>query len=237
MPLNRKFTVAQSRCNLVCLESVCNPKRRQTMTSTLIHTDQASRPARHRLSVGIAQNPREILQAQKLRYRVFCRRTRCQAAEPHAGRRPGHLRCLLRTPRRTRRSLGRGGRHLPHPVAGEGAQDRQLLFGKTNFDLTRLQHLRPRMVEIGRSCVDEKLPHRRDDHAVVGGTGQVHDRESLRVLHRLRQHQHGRRRPRRGQPLRPARRVHESARIPRFPRAVPCRSTRSRTSCRPSCRR
>ena len=41
------------------------------MTHTAVSSPLQARPARHNLSVGIAQNEREILAAQKLRYQVF----------------------------------------------------------------------------------------------------------------------------------------------------------------------
>ncbi len=122
------------------------------MTTVLNTAEQHSKPARHRLSVGLAQSEREILEAQKLRYRVFAGElgaklpTRtpgvdhdiydpyCQhlvVRDENSGAVVGTYRIL--TPDNARRIGG--------------------YYSENEFDLTRLQHLRPRLVEIGRSCV------------------------------------------------------------------------------------
>src|SRR5512142_1185197 len=41
------------------------------MTTNIVNAPLHQRPVRHRLSVGLARNEREILSAQKLRYQVF----------------------------------------------------------------------------------------------------------------------------------------------------------------------
>lgn len=41
------------------------------MTITSVGSLQYAKPVRHKLSVGLAHSEREILEAQKLRYRIF----------------------------------------------------------------------------------------------------------------------------------------------------------------------
>lgn len=120
---------------------------------TQLHQQLAprARAVRPKLSVGLARNNDEILEAQKLRYRVFA----------------GELGARLPT-----RTIG-----VDHDIydpwcehlvvrnddTGEVIGTYRILapenanrigyYSENEFDLTRLQHLRPRLVEIGRSCV------------------------------------------------------------------------------------
>lgn len=109
------------------------------------------RPARHNLSVGLARNNDEILEAQRLRYRVF------------AGEMGANL--PTRTPGIDHDVFDPFCDHLVvrDDNSGEVVGTYRILapdnarrigyYSENEFDLTRLQHLRPRLVEIGRSCV------------------------------------------------------------------------------------
>ena len=109
------------------------------------------RPRRPNLSVGLARTPSEILDAQRLRYRVF-------AGEMGANlpsRIPGvdhdiyDPYCQHLVVRDTATSEVVGTYRILSPDSA-----RQVgYYSENEFDLTRLQHLRPRLVEIGRSCV------------------------------------------------------------------------------------
>ena len=109
------------------------------------------RPEKKSLSVGLACGQSEILDAQRLRYRVF-------AGEMGANlpsRTPGvdhdiyDPYCQHLVVRDTRSGEIVGTYRILSP---ENA--RQIgYYSENEFDLTRLQHLRPRLVEIGRSCV------------------------------------------------------------------------------------
>lgn len=123
------------------------------MTSTLICREPQARPSRPKLSVGLATAEREIIEAQKLRYRVF-------AGELGA-------RLPTRTPGVDRDIYDAYCQHLVVRDETSGAvvgtyrilspeSSRQIgnYYSENEFDLTRLQNLRPRLVEIGRSCVD-----------------------------------------------------------------------------------
>jgi putative hemolysin len=122
------------------------------MTTTLETQQRAARPARHNLSVGIASCKREILDAKKLRYRVFA----------------GELGAILptRTPGVDHDIYDPYCEHLVvrdensgeivgtyRILSPENARRIGGYYTENEFDLIRLQHLRPRMVEIGRSCV------------------------------------------------------------------------------------
>lgn len=122
------------------------------MTSTLASSRLKQRPARHDLRVGLARSESEILEAQRLRYRVFC--------EELGARLP------TRIPGVDQDIYDRFCKHLivRDENSGEVVGTYRILspedarkiggyYSENEFDLTRLQHLRPRLVEIGRSCV------------------------------------------------------------------------------------
>jgi len=110
-----------------------------------------ARPPRHNLAVGFARRPGDILDAQRLRYRVF-------AGEMGANlpsRTPGvdhdlyDPYCEHLIVRDTQSGEIVGTYRILSPVKA-----RQIgYYSENEFDLTRLHHLRPRLVEIGRSCV------------------------------------------------------------------------------------
>ncbi|WP_431260379.1 GNAT family N-acetyltransferase [Roseateles chitinivorans] len=115
--------------------------------------------ARARFHVGWARTEGEVRQAQRLRYRVFVDEMGARLSVP-AGAPAGHdidlfdpfcEHLLVRT-------LDKHGQ--PGEVIGtyrvltpEAARRAGGLYSETEFDLTRLRSLRPRMVELGRSCV------------------------------------------------------------------------------------
>ncbi len=110
-----------------------------------------TRPLRHRLSVSLARDTHEIVDAQRLRYRIF-------AGEMGAklpSRVPGidhdiydpwcdHL---------VVRDDQSGEVVGTYRILSPSNARRIGYYSENEFDLTRLQHLRPRLVEIGRSCV------------------------------------------------------------------------------------
>ena len=117
-----------------------------------IHTQsQRARPEKRSLEVAFARTQAEILDAQRLRYRVF-------AGEMGANlpsRTPGidhdiyDPYCEHLIVRDTQSSEVVGTYRILSP---ENA--RQIgYYSENEFDLTRLHHLRSRLVEIGRSCV------------------------------------------------------------------------------------
>ncbi len=117
-----------------------------------IHNEAARRrPQRHSLAVGFAHSQSEILDAQRLRYRVF-------AGEMGANlpsRTPGvdhdiydpHCKHLIVRDTQSGEVVGTYRILSPENARQIG------YYSENEFDLTRLQHLRSRLVEIGRSCV------------------------------------------------------------------------------------
>ncbi len=109
------------------------------------------RVARRRLSVGLARSADEILEAQRLRYRVFAGEMGARLTTRIAGvdqdiYDPWCEHLVVRDD-----VLGEvvGTYRILAPINAR----RIGYYSETEFDLTRLQHLRPRLVEAGRSCV------------------------------------------------------------------------------------
>ena len=121
------------------------------MTNVNIETGRRE-SARHSLSVGLAISEREILGAKKLRYRVFAEElgARLDPRTPGVDQDIFDAYCEHLVVRDERSGQVVGTYRILAP-----AQARTIgsYYSETEFDLTRLQHLRSRMVEIGRSCV------------------------------------------------------------------------------------
>ena len=147
------------------------------------------RPKRHTLDVGLARSPSEILDAQRLRYRVF-------AGEMGANlpsRTPGvdhdiyDPYCDHLVVRDTQSGEVVGTYRILSP---ENA--RQIgYYSENEFDLTRLQHLRSRLGRNRSFLCSSGLPYRCNDHAALVRPGPVHDRAWLRLPDGLRIDQHG----------------------------------------------
>ncbi len=110
------------------------------------------KPKRPAFQITWASNSNEVKEAQRLRYKVF--------AEEMGASLPTHPEdldvddfdayCdhLLIRDRETLKVVGTYRVLPPHKAAEIGR-----LYSDTEFDLARLNHLRPKMVELGRSCV------------------------------------------------------------------------------------
>jgi putative hemolysin len=110
-----------------------------------------ARPEKKNLSVKLASNSGEVLEAQRLRHRIF-------AGEMGAklpSRTPGvdhdiydpYCEHLIVRDRQSDEVVG------TYRILGPDNARLVGYYSENEFDLTRLQHLRSRMVEIGRSCV------------------------------------------------------------------------------------
>ncbi|MBX9793260.1 MAG: GNAT family N-acetyltransferase [Burkholderiaceae bacterium] len=113
-----------------------------------------------RLRVSWARHDDEVREAQRLRYQVFATELGARLAAPH-GAPAGHdidvydaycEHLLVRTAPSDDGEPGAvvGTYRVLTPAA---AQRIGGLYSETEFDLTRLRSLRPKMVELGRSCV------------------------------------------------------------------------------------
>ncbi len=113
---------------------------------------QAPRSARISLCVSLARHEDEVREAQRLRFKVFAeemgarvpggdRGIDCDAFDPHCEH-------LIVRDTESNRVVG------TYRILG-GTQARRIgrFYSDEEFDLTRLDHLREDIVEIGRSCV------------------------------------------------------------------------------------
>ena len=114
--------------------------------------DGAARRSRN-LHVGLATSETEILEAQKLRYRVFADElgARLPTRSPGVDRDIYDPFCehLIVRDEGAGRIVGTYRILSPSAARRVGGY-----YSENEFDLTRLQHLRSRLVEIGRSCID-----------------------------------------------------------------------------------
>ncbi len=105
------------------------------------------------LWVGLAATESEILEAQKLRYRVFADEmgARLNTRTPGVDRDhfDAHCQHLIVRDEAQGRIVGTYRILTPEAARKIGGY-----YSESEFDLTRLQHLRPNLVEIGRSCID-----------------------------------------------------------------------------------
>lgn len=110
-----------------------------------------NRPARPKLSVRLARHVDEVFEAQRLRYRIFAGEmgARLQTRIPGVDQDLYDAACehLIVCDDNCNEVVG-----TYRILSPEKAQEIGY-YSEQEFDLTRLQHLRPRLVEIGRSCV------------------------------------------------------------------------------------
>lgn len=116
----------------------------------IVQQRNTPRPQYH---VGIARGDSEVREAQKLRYRVFAEEmgARLTTREPgvDADLFDPYCEHLIVRDEQNGRIVG-----TYRILSPEGARRVGGYYSETEFDLVRLQHLRPRMVEVGRSCID-----------------------------------------------------------------------------------
>lgn len=136
--------------------------RSQIVTHALSHAPalpRSERVAPARLSVSWASHESEVREAQALRYQVFAVEMGARLAAPKGS--PAGLDVDLFDAFCEHLLVRAGGEDgEPGPVVGTyrvltpaAAKRAGGLYSDTEFDLTRLRALRPRVAEIGRSCV------------------------------------------------------------------------------------
>ncbi|MEA3120586.1 MAG: hypothetical protein QOH33_123 [Paraburkholderia sp.] len=117
---------------------------------SLPHTEETV-TAQHRLQVAWARTADELREAQRLRYRVFADEMGARLAGPaglYVDRFDSCCDHLLVRDLNTLKVVGTYRVLPPHQAARIGG-----LYAEGEFDLSRLAHLRSKMVEVGRSCV------------------------------------------------------------------------------------
>ncbi len=104
------------------------------------------------LSVDFARNADEVLEAQRLRYRVFAEEmgARLECPEPgvDSDRFDEHCLHLLVRDDATDEVVGTYRLITPDVAKKLGGY-----YSEAEFDISRLEHLRDRLLEVGRSCV------------------------------------------------------------------------------------
>ena len=138
--------------------------------------DVPEEAARTRFHVGWARTQEEVRQAQRLRYQVFVDEMGARLSVP-AGTPAGHDVDLFdafceHLLVRTLDAHGQPGEVIGtyRVLTPEAARRAGGLYSETEFDLTRLRMLRPRMVELGRSCVH---PDHRNGGAIMALWGAL----------------------------------------------------------------
>ena len=119
----------------------------------LVKLQQPAARAGRNLHVGLATCETEILEAQKLRYRVFADEmgARLSTRTPGVDRDLYDPFCEHLVVRDEDAGRIVGTYRILSPSAARRVGS---YYSENEFDLTRLQHLRSRLVEIGRSCID-----------------------------------------------------------------------------------
>jgi putative hemolysin len=126
--------------------------------------------------VGWARTEAEVRQAQRLRYKVFVDEMGARLSVP-VGAPAGHdidlfdpfcEHLLVRTLDKHQQPGEVIGTY--RVLTPEAARRAGGLYSETEFDLTRLRSLRPRMVELGRSCVH---PDHRNGGAIMALWGAL----------------------------------------------------------------
>ena len=121
------------------------------LQTRIAQTAEAAR--KHQYTVRFAASVSEIREAQKLRYRVFAEEFGARLTTPEPGVDQdfydAHCRHLIVRDEAQGRIVG-----TYRVLAPENAKTVGSYYSENEFFLTRLEHLRPRIVEVGRSCID-----------------------------------------------------------------------------------
>ena len=128
------------------------PRALTPVTQDHVVAKPASKPKRPAFQITWASTPNEIKEAQRLRFKVFAEEMGANLAQNHEGldvdEFDAYCDHLLIRDQETLKVVGTYRVLPPHK-----AQEIGRLYSDSEFDLTRLNHLRPKMVELGRSCV------------------------------------------------------------------------------------
>jgi len=113
---------------------------------------QAEHAAQRRLITSLARNEAEVQEAQRLRYKVFAEEMGASLVSANEGtdRDIFDAYCEHLLVRESNDNKVVGTYRILSP---DQAQKIGGYYSQTEFDMTRLLHLRDRMVEVGRSCV------------------------------------------------------------------------------------
>ena len=128
------------------------PRALTPVTQDHVVAKPVSKPKRPAFQITWATTPNEVKEAQRLRYKVFAEEMGANLAQNSEGldvdEFDAYCDHLLIRDQETLKVVGTYRVLPPHK-----AQEIGRLYSDSEFDLTRLNHLRPKMVELGRSCV------------------------------------------------------------------------------------
>ena len=128
------------------------PRALNPVTQDHVVAKPASKPKRPAFQITWASTPNEVKEAQRLRFKVFAEEMGANLAQNNEGldvdEFDAYCDHLLIRDQETLKVVGTYRVLPPHK-----AQEIGRLYSDSEFDLTRLNHLRPKMVELGRSCV------------------------------------------------------------------------------------
>jgi putative hemolysin len=134
------------------------------MQSTQLESTRESR-RKNRYQVAVARTRFEVEAAQRLRYQVFFEEMGAEAAqrirEAERDEDAYDSHCDHLIVRDAESDMVVGCYRIMRPDA---AQQRGGYYSDSEFDLTRLAHLRPRMAEVGRACIH---PHYRSGTVIM----------------------------------------------------------------------
>lgn len=126
--------------------------RAQLTSEDIAVAPKAAKPKRPAYKIEWASSVNEIKEAQRLRYKVFAEEMGANLAENSEGldidEFDTYCDHLLIRDQDTLKVVGTYRALPPHK-----AQEIGRLYSDSEFDLSRLDHLRPKLVELGRSCV------------------------------------------------------------------------------------
>ena len=127
------------------------PRALTPVTQDHVVAKPTTKPKRPAFQITWASTPNEIKEAQRLRFKVFAEEMGANLAQNSEGldvdEFDAYCDHLLIRDQETLKVVGTYRVLPPHK-----AQEIGRLYSDSEFDLTRLNHLRPKMVELGRSC-------------------------------------------------------------------------------------
>ncbi len=122
------------------------------MSQTVLNTSVAAAAESSRFRLSFARSEDEVCEAQRLRYKVFAEEFGAQLQCRTPGHDTDHFDpyCEHLLVRETDSERVVGTYRILSPQAARKVGN---YYSESEFFITRLQHLRPRMVEVGRSCI------------------------------------------------------------------------------------
>ena len=125
-----------------------------TMNDASLQAQSAKSVHTPSLQISWARHQDEVEEAQRLRYKVFVEEMGAKLPKAKNGLDQDLFDAwcdhLIVRDEETLRVVGTYRVLTPHQARKLGS-----LYSETEFDLTRLTHLRPKMIELGRSCVHQ----------------------------------------------------------------------------------